>query len=496
MSAEQRPLDDLEIAREESLKNVIGALEAQLAVYHAASEMDTTGESEALLEQTRGALLSAEADWSAFRRELSTKYPVSEGQSYSLERIQATLTDHAAIVGWVEVQTEPQAWDIWAYAIRSEGPVAWAACEDAASGPGLIELRSQLVDPESSFIGVMRDASAACRGWLAPIEHALAGVDELVIVPSGQMLGIPVEAFVGADQAVSGEKYSVSYAPSATVFSWLEERSVLNERDGSGADVMLLIGDPPFTQAQLDAMTDGSGKFQEESVTRATGAGSAFPRLLASRAEVEQLAELTRESTVLLGPDASEQTLVELARSDELAHFDFVHMATHAVVDDERPDRSSLVLCQVDLPDPLESALSGTRIYDGFLTAEEIVREWDLNASLVTLSACETGLGRRAGGEGYIGFAHAFLQVGARSLVVGLWKVDDEATSLLMRRFYENLMGAYEGHRAGYDGASMSKADALQEAKLWLRGYQDESGRNPFRHPCYWAAFILMGDRE
>jgi CHAT domain-containing protein len=199
---------------------------------------------------------------------------------------------------------------------------------------------------------------------------------------------------------------------------------------------------------------------------------------------------------LLLGLDASEQELVRLAESNQLSGFDCVHLATHAVVDDERPERSSVVLCQVGLPDPLEAALDGTRIYDGFLTAEEIVREWKLDADLVTLSACETGLGRRVAGEGYIGFAHAFLQVGARSLMVGLWKVDDEATSLLMRRFYENWTGSYAGARAGQTGEPMTKANALREAKMWLRQYEDDRGGTPFRHPYYWAAFVLIGDRQ
>lgn len=494
MATEQRPLEERELAREDSLKNAIGIIEGQLAAYGAAAERDTTGEAAALLAETRGALLSAEAEWSAFRREISTKYPVSEGRSYPLERIQATLPDRTAIIGWVDVEVGHDEWDVWAYAIRGEGPVVWAVCEETPPGSGttaaLQGLRAQFVDPGSSFIGVMRDAAAAWQRRVAPIEHALDDVEELVIIPSGPMLGIPLEAFVGADRTAFGEAYSISYAPSATLFSWLEERGAPVD---DGAKRMLLLGDPPFAQSHLDAMDE---EVAQEDVGRAAGAGFSFPRLPASRAEVAQLAELAPGSTVLLGTDASEESLVELASSGELADFDCIHLATHAVVDDEQPERSSLVLCQVGLPDPLESAIAGTRIYDGFLTAEEIVREWELTADLVTLSACETGLGRKVGGEGYIGFAHAFLQVGARSLLVGLWKVDDEATSLLMRRFYENWVGAYEGDRAGHGAAPMSKADALREAKLWLRDYEDEGGGKPFRHPCFWAAFILMGDRQ
>ena len=140
--------------------------------------------------------------------------------------------------------------------------------------------------------------------------------------------------------------------------------------------------------------------------------------------------------------------------------------------------------------------MAGTRIYDGLVTAQEIVREWDLNADLVTLSACETGLGQEVVGEGYVGLAYAFLQAGTRSLLVSLWKVEDTATSLLMRRFYENWRGEYGEERSGRVGEPMTKADALQKAKCWLRTYTDESGHTPYKHPYYWSAFVLIGDRS
>jgi hypothetical protein len=78
---------------------------------------------------------------------------------------------------------------------------------------------------------------------------------------------------------------------------------------------------------------------------------------------------------------------------------------------------------------------------DGEVSAEQIVRTWELDTDLVVLSACESGLGKQAGGEGFLGFAQPLLARGARSLVLSLWKVDDRATSLPMARFYQNLLG-------------------------------------------------------
>src|SRR5262249_17381869 len=162
---------------------------------------------------------------------------------------------------------------------------------------------------------------------------------------------------------------------------------------------------------------------------------------------------------------------------------------------------------------------------DGRLTAAEVLEYWKLDAELVTLSACESALGRQEGGDGLLGFTQAFLLAGSRSVCLTLWQVDDTATALLMDRFYRNLLGKRE------DGAKpMRKAAALPEAQQWLgddsakdalerlglltngivRGERPareemkavpmpkDAGKDykPYAHPRYWAAFILIGDPD
>jgi CHAT domain-containing protein len=150
------------------------------------------------------------------------------------------------------------------------------------------------------------------------------------------------------------------------------------------------------------------------------------------------------------------------------------------------------------------------------VSVQDILDTWQLDADLVTLSACETGLGQAAGGDGLMGFAQALLSRGARSLAVSLWRVDDTATALLMQRFYQNLLGKRDGLKA-----PLPKAEALREAKLWLRdltadqidrevarlpqlergGVRPRAGgdaaeAHPYSHPYYWSAFILIGDPD
>jgi len=262
----------------------------------------------------------------------------------------------------------------------------------------------------------------------------------------------------------------------------------------------------------------------------ARGGGEDFAPLPGTRYEVEALARLfqsdDRPTRILLAADASEPELDHLAASGELGQFGFIHLATHGVIDEGVPARSAVILTQTGLPDPLQQALSHQPVFDGRLSVREIQRGWDLKAELVTLSACETALGRDAGGEGFVGFTQALLMSGARSVCLSLWKVDDTATALLMQRFYANLLG----RRPGLTGP-LPKAEALREAKAWLRGLSraevlavtsdlsagvargkgakarqptefatavPSGGDNdrPYAAPYFWAAVVLAGDPD
>jgi hypothetical protein len=254
--------------------------------------------------------------------------------------------------------------------------------------------------------------------------------------------------------------------------------------------------------------------------------GEILAPLPGTRREVQAVAALfpAGQATTLLGPDATETNLQQLARSDALRDYRFVHMATHGRANPDVALSSAVFLAaEPDRPAASADPAAPESAPDGRITAEQIVRTWDLDADLVVLSACESALGRYAGGEGYLGFAQALFVKGARSLVLSQWRVDDKATALLMTRFYQNLLG----RRAGLTGP-LPKAAALDEAKRWLRGLTAEevggelaaldrgperplaqldgpaprdpsstprpAGVRPYAHPYYWASFILIGD--
>jgi hypothetical protein len=260
----------------------------------------------------------------------------------------------------------------------------------------------------------------------------------------------------------------------------------------------------------------------DKALMAARSGSEKLAQLPGTRYEVRTLADMfravDRPVRVLLGADANEPEIDRLASAGELKPYGFIHLATHGVIDEQMPARSAVILTQTGLPDPLEQALNRKPVFDGRVSVREIQRGWDLKAELVTLSACETALGREAGGEGFVGFTQALLMSGTRSVCLSLWNVDDRSTALLMRRFYANLLGARPGL-----SQPMPKAQALAEAKIWLRNLDaddvdralaalERGGKRPlanptpgkpsttakvrpYDHPYYWAAFVLVGDQ-
>ena len=201
--------------------------------------------------------------------------------------------------------------------------------------------------------------------------------------------------------------------------------------------------------------------------------GATLERLPGTRREVEAIAALFPDDrvTTLLGEQATESALQRMARKGDLKTYRFLHLATHGKANADVAMSSALFLA----PDPDRSADPTALDTDGRITAQQIVNTWDLDADMVVLSACESGLGRYAGGEGYLGFTQALFVKGARTVVLTQWEVNDRAASLLMRRFYENLLGKRPDL-----ARPMPKADALAEAKAWLQGFWTQ--RRPNRH--------------
>src|SRR5262249_50436450 len=148
---------------------------------------------------------------------------------------------------------------------------------------------------------------------------------------------------------------------------------------------------------------------------RGSGTQGSYPPLPGTRLEVEALSRLVPGSVKLLGSAASEQAIDELNAAGKLKTFRMVHIASHGDADIPDPRAGVVILARDRLPDPAEQLRQGKKVYTGGVSAGTILREWQLDADLVVLSACRSGLGRQAGGDGLLGFAYVLLVKGARS---------------------------------------------------------------------------------
>lgn len=197
------------------------------------------------------------------------------------------------------------------------------------------------------------------------------------------------------------------------------------------------------------------------------GRGMHLQPLPFTRQEVEEIGQLFgAQATLYLGEQATKTAALAACREAVILHF-----ACHGWLDPQHPLSSGLLLSQ---PEALgDRAIEGD---NGLLQAWEIFESVKLDAELVVLSACQSGLGQEVKGEGLIGLTRAFQYAGARSLLVSLWKINDASTTAFMQAFYRAI-----------------KAGACKDAALQA-AVRQMSAHPHWSHPYYWAAFTLHGD--
>ncbi len=296
----------------------------------------------------------------------------------------------------------------------------------------------------------------------------------LLIAGDGALLYVPFAALPEPGAAPEAAPpliadHEVVAVPSASVLGALRRRSAPTEAAPGNvavlADPVFRSDDPrldgPARTAAAEVRAEGPLDLRE--TVRDLGMVG-LARLPATRREALAIERASPPgSLVALDFAASKR----LALSGALRRFGYLHLATHGLVDVEHPELSGVVLSLLD---------EHGRSQDGFLRLYEIY-QLDLAARLVVLSGCQTGLGEPVAGEGLVGLSWGFLHAGAERVLVSLWKVSDESTAELMRRFYAAL---FVGHA--------SIPAALRQAQLSLRA--EERWRSPY----YWAGFTLQGD--
>ncbi|MFP5288325.1 MAG: CHAT domain-containing protein, partial [Thermoanaerobaculia bacterium] len=295
---------------------------------------------------------------------------------------------------------------------------------------------------EASAAGAREAADELGAMLLGPVQELLAG-QPLLIVADGALQYLPFGALpvAGDGRALLVDRHEVTSLPSASALAVL--RRELAGRSPAPR-TLAVIADPVF---------------------RVEDSGMALARLRFSKEEAEAIASLIPEPQLYkaLGFEASRDAVV----GGRLAPFRMVHIASHGLIDSRRPELSTIVLSLVD---------ERGKPRNGFLRLHDIYN-LELQADLVTLSACRTALGQEIRGEGLVGMTRGFMYAGAARVLASLWSVDDRATSVLMKSFYRHMISG-----------GLSPAAALRRA-------QSEMAHSPrWSSPFYWAGFSLQGE--
>lgn len=335
------------------------------------------------------------------------------------------------------------------------------------------EVRAGLEQPGRREFG--RYAQAARRLYdalIAPAAAALKQKQRLLIAPDGALHYLPFEVLLTTqpnsvapkDLDYLLKRWAVSYVPSASVLDGLRRNGAEAKPVTSGAarKEFVAFADPVYEpEAEKISVSENKARQIARSIFEQEGRWN-LRRLKDSGREVNAIAATFKadERAVYLGTAATEENVKS---NEHIGHARLIHFATHGLTSERQPQYSGLAL-----------TLDEDAREDGLLQVYEIFN-LKLNAELVTLSACRTGLGKEVRGEGLIGLTRAFLYAGASSVVVSLWQVGDESTADLMVQFYRQMNEA-------------DKSEALRRAKLKM--IQD--GR--YAHPYHWAPFVLVGE--
>jgi CHAT domain-containing protein len=265
--------------------------------------------------------------------------------------------------------------------------------------------------------------------------------ERVVFIPQNELFLVPFPALQDEKGKYLIEKHTILTAPSIQVLDLTHKQRIASKKSGISKGEILVVGNPTMPKIPIT----------DEQLISLPGA----------EREAIKIADLLKTQAIT-GNKATKTAIVQKMLKARIIHF-----ATHGLVDDFKG---------FGVPGAIAFAPSGKD--NGFLTSGEILDlKHPLNAELIVLSACDTGKGRITG-DGVVGLSRSFISAGVPSIVVSLWSVGDDSTSLLMTEFYKNIQ------------QKQDKATALRQAMLTTMKHKN------YQSPYHWAAFTLIGEVE
>lgn len=398
----------------------------------------------------------------AYRNPLITRLQIP--RPATLERARELLDDKTMLLAYFMTNEQAVAIAVTKNTARLfvvESPPAALATE-------INSLREEaFIDPDVGLELVRSDSNALYKKLVAPVKDLTKMHERLIVMPHGALSTLPFEALVDDDGQFLVETHVVTYSQSATLA--LEDARAKARPAAKRAWVG--IGDPVYDWAafkarkpeegETGALARGMKRYLDARKASGTARGKrrGLERLPGTAAEVKAIA-------ALFGGDGKayfrDQATEESVKAGSLGNTRIIHIATHGLFE---TDYQALAL-----------SLRTDAAEDGFLLQSEIA-ELKLNAELVVLSACETGLAHEVLAEPVSGLVLAWRTAGVPRMLASLWDVDDFATAELMKTFYEPVIKS----KAAYGVALTQAKRKLVATSKW-------------KHPFFWAPFILFGN--
>lgn len=459
LQAEDEVLSPMEIQEQQAYRKNITELEIKCLAFK--NQEDS-------LKQYRHALAGEKKAFIAFKDNLLKKYPKYAKNKYTTtpvtaQWLQDQMDDKSAFIQYTINQK-----DLYLYLITKEEQYITAVpiqddfyktideLYNALQNRAIVQfhIRDKYIDASHELYKLL----------IAPISDKIATKTQLHIIPDDHLYYVPFETLLPTNDKKGFQeldylikKYAINYHYSATAYQKLQAKAT--PKDNS-----LLAFAPVFTKNEAVVSRERTA-FITDSLYRAVN-GEKFQGLPATATEVKSIkkqlkAKGTTTTDVFLYQDAQEEKLKALLSQNQ---YQFVHIATHSIANQEYPRQSAIILTQ-----------EGDQKDDGTFYASEI-QLLDINADLVVLSSCESGMGKLLGGEGLIALNRSFVYAGTKNVLFSLWKVSDTYSSQLMIAFYKEYL------------TGKTYSEALRAAKLSM--LTDRLSASP----NYWAAFLLIGE--
>lgn len=387
-------------------------------------------------KQLREKLFSINTQYNAFIKKLEVEYPNYYNLKFSksnpsVSKTQSLLNDQSAVISYFIAEKNQRIYQF----VLTKNKFHIYNLELPKNFERTLRGFSNSI--YFSNFEIYKETNVTLKKTLIP--SLPKSINELIIIPSGKLGTIPFEA-IAINAKKANDFNTVDYLINHFGTRYEFASSLLS---GELKEKEILSAKKIFLCAPV--------KFSNE---------SNLGELPGTESEITAIASLFGEqSTILKLEDANEKNI----KNKPLTDYNFLHFATHGIVDEDNPELSRIFLNKSD-PE------------DGNLYAGEIYN-LEMNAELAVLSACQTGLGKVSKGEGVIGLSRALTYAGAKNLIVSFWSVSDESTSQLMTDFYKILITSRS-----------SFSEALQKSKIELIKSKKYSS------PYFWAPFVLIGN--